>query len=65
MNSLAGKQMSTRWWVATGSSEHGEILQKLDPDIIAMGYDQIMLEKSLESYLRQVGLSLEIRVIGF
>lgn len=42
-----------------------EILQKLEPDVIAVGYDQSLLNNSLQSYLRKVGRSPEIRVIGF
>jgi FAD synthetase len=40
------------------------ILEKLEPDVIAVGYDQILLKKGLESYLPKVGQNPEIRVIG-
>jgi FAD synthetase len=40
------------------------ILEKLEPDVIAVGYDQILLKKGLESYLPKVGWDPEIRVIG-
>ena len=42
-----------------------QILEKIEPDVIAVGYDQILLKKSLESYMPKVGWSPEIRVIGF
>ena len=42
-----------------------QILEKVEPDVIAVGYDQMLLKKSLESYMPKVGRSPEIRVIGF
>jgi FAD synthetase len=41
-----------------------DILEKIEPDVIAVGYDQIRLKKSLERYLPKVGRNPEIRVMG-
>jgi FAD synthetase len=42
-----------------------KVLEKVEPDVIVVGYDQILLKKSLDSYIPKIGRTPEIRVIGF
>jgi cytidyltransferase-like protein len=42
-----------------------EILEKVKPEVIALGYDQTRLKKSLEAHVAQLDWTPEIRVIAF
>ena len=43
--------------------ESWKIFEKLKFDIVALGYDQISLKKSLEDYFVKVGWNPEIKTI--
>ena len=42
-----------------------EVLEQCRPDVVAIGYDQTRLKKSLESHLEKLPWTPEIRVMGF
>ncbi|OGG40978.1 hypothetical protein A3A21_01260 [Candidatus Jorgensenbacteria bacterium RIFCSPLOWO2_01_FULL_45_25b] len=51
--------------VVEGDAEIGrwEVIGKIKPDIIALGYDQVALKEALEEYVRENGLRIEVRVM--
>ena len=51
--------------IMEGDAEIGrwEVIGKIKPDIIALGYDQVALKEALEEYVRENGLRIEVRVM--
>lgn len=42
----------------------GSVIEKVKPDVIALGYDQKDMERTLRQYVRQHGLNVKIVRIG-
>ena len=42
----------------------GEMIEKIKPDVIALGYDQASMEEDVKKYIAQHKLSIEVVVIG-
>jgi FAD synthetase len=42
----------------------GKVIEKIKPDVIALGYDQEDMERTLRDYVKQHGLSIRIVRIG-
>lgn len=51
--------------VIEGDSDLGswEVVGKVRPDIIALGYDQEALKNALEAHVRKGGLAIEVRIM--
>jgi FAD synthetase len=47
-----------------GSFDIGKVIEKIRPDVIALGYDQRDLEQTLRDYVRERGLNIKIVRIG-
>src|SRR5512147_1469002 len=46
------------------SLEIGEVIEKIKPDFIALGYDQIEMEREVKDYIDEHGLSVTVVRIG-
>ena len=44
--------------------ESWEVIGKVKPDVIALGYDQEGLKVALEKHIQEEGLEVEVRVLG-
>jgi FAD synthetase len=44
--------------------EIGEVIEKIKPDIIALGYDQTEMEREVKNYVESYGLPVQIVRIG-
>ncbi len=42
----------------------GKVIQKIKPDIIAFGYDQDQMQRTVDNYVKQHGLSIKTVRIG-
>ena len=42
----------------------GKVIEKIKPDVIALGYDQKDMERTLRDYVKQHGLNIKIVRIG-
>jgi FAD synthetase len=42
----------------------GEVIEKIKPDVIALGYDQKGMEQSLRDYVKEHGLKIKIVRVG-
>lgn len=51
--------------VIEGDTDLGswEVIGKVKPDVIALGYDQVGLKEALEKHIREEGLETEVRVM--
>lgn len=52
--------------VVAGDLEMGswEIVQKMHPDVVAIGYDQKILKENLEDYVQEFGWFLEVETVS-
>jgi FAD synthetase len=44
--------------------EIGKVVEKINPDVIAFGYDQESMEKTVRSYVKKHGLKIRVIRIG-
>ena len=42
----------------------GEVIDRIKPDVIALGYDQASMEKQVCSYIKKHGLDIEVVQVG-
>ena len=42
----------------------GEVIEKIKPDIIALGYDQLDMAKNVENYINKHKLNIKIVRVG-
>lgn len=42
----------------------GKVIEKIKPDVIAVGYDQKGIEQTIRNYVRQKGLNIKVVKIG-
>ena len=42
----------------------GEVIERIKPDVIALGYDQAAMERQVREYVNKHGLSIEVAHVG-
>ena len=42
----------------------GTVIQKIKPDVVALGYDQVDMEKQVREYVAEHGLAVEVVRVG-
>jgi FAD synthetase len=42
----------------------GEVIDRIKPDVIALGYDQAAMEKQVRQYVNKHGLSIKVVQVG-
>ena len=42
----------------------GEVIERIKPDVIALGYDQAAMERQVREYVSKHALSIEVAVVG-
>ena len=46
------------------SFDIGEVIDRIKPDVIALGYDQAGMEKQVRGYITEHGLSIKVAQVG-
>jgi FAD synthetase len=42
----------------------GDVIERIKPDVIALGYDQVDMEKGVQEYVNRHGLSIKVVRVG-